>query len=186
MIPIEPARTSFNPVLATDAEAGADPRTVFERIFPFEAPYLGEKALAKGVVTSQADFLECFTELKKYFALSTAGKQIGMVSERIDELWHLFILFTLEYHQFCNRYFGRYLHHKPDVKTSPVPPAAYWEFVTSYRDHFGPLPSIWGVVDHAHAADGSPEDAAADCMGCTHCMGCSMPGCSGCMTPGVS
>ena len=31
----------------------------------------------------------------------------------LDKMWHEFILFTREYHQFCNRYFGCYLHHVP-------------------------------------------------------------------------
>ncbi|MEL6868036.1 MAG: hypothetical protein AAFP19_26670 [Bacteroidota bacterium] len=29
----------------------------------------------------------------------------------IDEMWHTFILFTKEYHDFCMKYFGRFLHH---------------------------------------------------------------------------
>lgn len=31
----------------------------------------------------------------------------------IDEMWHTFILFTREYSAFCERNFGRYIHHAP-------------------------------------------------------------------------
>ena len=31
-----------------------------------------------------------------------------------DEMWHTFILITKEYHQFCDHYFGGYMHHAPE------------------------------------------------------------------------
>lgn len=31
----------------------------------------------------------------------------------IDEMWHTFLLFTREYAAFCQRYFGRFIHHSP-------------------------------------------------------------------------
>lgn len=31
----------------------------------------------------------------------------------IDEMWHLFIIDTIEYHKFCFHYFGFYIHHTP-------------------------------------------------------------------------
>jgi hypothetical protein len=34
----------------------------------------------------------------------------------IDEMWHNFILFTKEYHWYCEKYFGRYFHHLPASK----------------------------------------------------------------------
>lgn len=33
----------------------------------------------------------------------------------IDEMWHIFILHTQDYFDFCDRYFGGYLHHIPNV-----------------------------------------------------------------------
>jgi len=33
----------------------------------------------------------------------------------IDEMWHEFILFTKDYTQFCQLYFGEYLHHLPNI-----------------------------------------------------------------------
>lgn len=31
----------------------------------------------------------------------------------LDKMWHEFILFTQEYHKFCETFFGSYLHHVP-------------------------------------------------------------------------
>lgn len=33
----------------------------------------------------------------------------------IDEMWHTFILITKDYADFCQRYFGTFLHHTPEV-----------------------------------------------------------------------
>jgi len=33
----------------------------------------------------------------------------------IDQMWHVFLLYTKDYTEFCSRYFGEYLHHLPDV-----------------------------------------------------------------------
>ena len=33
----------------------------------------------------------------------------------IDEMWHMFILFTKDYKEFCEQYFNCYIHHFPEV-----------------------------------------------------------------------
>jgi hypothetical protein len=33
----------------------------------------------------------------------------------IDEMWHEFILFTQAYNDFCEQYFGEYMHHLPNI-----------------------------------------------------------------------
>jgi hypothetical protein len=48
---------------------------------------------------------------------------------RIDWMWHTFLLFTLDYADFCERYFGIFLHHVPneaeDEDEGPVDDVAY-------------------------------------------------------------
>jgi hypothetical protein len=34
--------------------------------------------------------------------------------EKIDWMWHTFLLFTRDYAEFCERYFGMFLHHVPN------------------------------------------------------------------------
>lgn len=33
----------------------------------------------------------------------------------IDQMWHVFLLYTRDYAHYCERYFGEYLHHQPDL-----------------------------------------------------------------------
>lgn len=43
--------------------------------------------------------------------------------QEIDEMWHEFILFTQDYMDFCQQYFGEYLHHLPNLPvTMPLTP----------------------------------------------------------------
>ena len=61
--------------------------------------------------------------LKAYFLACLAAhsgrrlaKQMGMPSRAVDEAWHAFILMTRDYAAFCERAFGRYLHHTPEAQ----------------------------------------------------------------------
>ncbi len=53
--------------------------------------------------------------LRKYFYIcSLAGnRSVSMPSHVVDVAWHEFILYTRDYQQFCERGFGRFLHHLP-------------------------------------------------------------------------
>jgi hypothetical protein len=33
----------------------------------------------------------------------------------IDQMWHIFLLYTRDYASFCQRYFSEFLHHQPDL-----------------------------------------------------------------------
>lgn len=63
-----------------------------------------------------------FNGLRQYFEISLDAKKrlASMPSQVVDDLWHEFILYTRNYQTFCNRAFGRYLHHTPaDAMSSP-------------------------------------------------------------------
>jgi hypothetical protein len=38
-----------------------------------------------------------------------------------DKLWHGHLLLNKTYNQFCNKLFGRVLHHNPDFENNPIP-----------------------------------------------------------------
>lgn len=46
--------------------------------------------------------------------LAASGRMLGMPSRAVDVAWHEMILMTREYHHFCERAFGTYLHHTPE------------------------------------------------------------------------
>jgi hypothetical protein len=55
--------------------------------------------------------------LRQFFIahLTSGRKFVSMPSQVADELWHEFILYTRQYDRFCQKAFGRFLHHTPAV-----------------------------------------------------------------------
>lgn len=55
--------------------------------------------------------------LRQFFLsyLKSGRKFVSMPSQVADDLWHEFILYTRNYEAFCNKAFGRFLHHTPAV-----------------------------------------------------------------------
>lgn len=57
--------------------------------------------------------------LRQYlFAAGVAlvrGSGAGMPSQTVDEAWHEFMIYTRSYAEFCDRAYGRFMHHEPEV-----------------------------------------------------------------------
>ncbi len=53
--------------------------------------------------------------LRAWFQLVAAnpGTKLGMPSRAVDSAWHEFILLTKNYADFCDKAFGKFLHHVP-------------------------------------------------------------------------
>ena len=125
--------------------------TEYAKALAFEAPYLIEKLLKDHVVDDHDEAEALFTEVKRYLVLvhTDDTKIWEMYSLRVDEVWHQFILFTREYMDFCQRFFGRYVPHSPsnapDPKTLKKKEVSYFPaFKDRYEELFGiPLPEIW-------------------------------------------
>jgi hypothetical protein len=127
---------------------------VFHAVFEaldFEAPYLIEKLLKDHVVDSAEQGGALFTEVKRYLVLNQLDrtKAWKMYSLRVDEVWHQFVLFTVEYSAYCNKYFGHYAHHAPSNAPDPgfghrAPEATFAEFADRYKEVFGlEPPDVW-------------------------------------------
>lgn len=51
---------------------------------------------------------------RKFLATAKSSpKTRNVPSDDVDEIWHTHILFTKQYHQDCQAYFGSYYHHEP-------------------------------------------------------------------------
>jgi hypothetical protein len=119
----------------------------------FQAPYLIEKLVNLRVVDAAKEAEALFVEVKRhlFLALTLEGRTLPVFSTRVDEAWHQFILFTREYHEFCTRFAGRYLHHSPRESSGSgrgASPLGFEEFVVEYECRFGPLSELW----HDHLA----------------------------------
>jgi hypothetical protein len=83
---------------------------------------------------SPAQAEEVFQELLKWLYLgsrcladnqATAGCVMTEEIEKLDWMWHTFLLFTRDYTAFCESYFGFILHHVPvDEDDEPASPEA--------------------------------------------------------------
>lgn len=56
-------------------------------------------------------------ELKKWLILCSLNRENNytMIGE-VDDLWHVFILHTISYTEFCELLAGEYIHHVPDLR----------------------------------------------------------------------
>jgi hypothetical protein len=114
----------------------------------FRAPYVIEKLVMNKTCATAAEAEALFEEAKRYLWLQESDRSLAfpMFSLRVDEAWHQFVLFSVEYTSFCERFFGRYLHHAPAnaPPTHATREATWDEFVDAYEKLFGARPpALW-------------------------------------------
>ena len=114
-------------------------------LFAYELPSLEERTLQDGLFRCPESYREAFTELKKFLWLcDRSDEQNLMVSKLIDELWHQFILSTIEYHDFCDQFFGHYMHHGGKLVTVSIEhKPIILKFFRLYKENFGPVSRLW-------------------------------------------
>ncbi|KYF79624.1 hypothetical protein BE17_46805 [Sorangium cellulosum] len=117
-------------------------------LFAYRAPFVISKLLMNKTVATEHEAEVLFRELARYLWLveSDRTRAYPMFSLRVDEAWHQFVLFTIEYADFCQRFFGRFLHHAPGNApvTHAVREATWDEFVAAYSALYGePPPEVW-------------------------------------------
>ncbi len=96
-------------------------------------------------------------ELLKYFWLSVKHKidcirnpenqdlffPCGMYPEmqEIDDMWHTFLLFTKDYGEFCQKFFGEFLHHVPKTEENSLSKEefkiVFARYLSYIYDHLG-------------------------------------------------
>jgi len=84
-------------------------------------PGLFERLSRRRGGLTQQDHQRVDAALRQYFRvyLKSGFKFVSMPSQLADDLWHEFILYTRNYQIFCQKAFGRFLHHTPAVALSP-------------------------------------------------------------------
>lgn len=89
------------------------PPSVLER-WKANYPLLNEQhfALAQKALLQFFEFIY----YKNINSVNQNKQAAVMVSEIADQLWHEFILNTQDYSDFCEKTFGKYIHHKPNNK----------------------------------------------------------------------
>ena len=94
-------------------------RAEFIRSYPFPQGLLARLAEKRPELSLKEQQLVS-RGLRQFFVcnLMAKGAFVSMPSKAVDDLWHEFILFTKHYNAFCNKAFGKFLHHTPAVVLS--------------------------------------------------------------------
>jgi hypothetical protein len=100
---------------------GSSPMKVYGDVGSYQNPELILRIMEKGNY-SQAQAEELFEKTKQFLALSGNGTRKSPTKE-VDLAWHEFILFTRDYAQFCEKYFGTFIHHIPTPRLAGRKPS---------------------------------------------------------------
>ncbi len=72
----------------------------------------------------------------KAFTVLNFQAAIHEEMKEIDDMWHTFLLFTQEYMDFCEHYFGHFIHHSPTTDESETPsPEQYEKDLENYLSY---------------------------------------------------
>lgn len=122
---------------------------------------------------------QAIEEFRKYLTLLALGHRgVAMCSSVVDEVWHVFILFTQDYASFCQDVYGQFIHHRPATSNNPIAPEARIHFLAAYQDTFGALPSLWlkTFADSCNDITVKSSDPDDKCEPSTNCQPkCSVP-----------
>jgi len=109
----------------------------------YDMSFIWERGIADGKFHPK-EIVILEREFKRFLKLVLRDPgPLAMISKRVDEVWHLFILFTPQYRAFCKNVMGFFVDHQPLTSKTPVPIGAIPNFLSAYRKHFGRLPSVW-------------------------------------------
>ena len=152
-------------------------RENFERIADFDlsdvvARYVREHRVDIETANEHA------VELKKFLAVCSAAP-VGMAGP-IDDVWHVFVLFTRKYAVFCRNMSGGFVHHEPDTSDEDHErsTSGYQKFIDIYEMAFQEIPPghIWPdrtlFLDSASAGCAGCGSANSP-AGCTSCSACN-------------
>ncbi len=100
--------------------------------------------LEENLLNSENEVNIAIEEFRKFLILVALEiKPLAMISPKVDDVWHQFVLFTEKYSDFCTHVMGKFIHHKPNTTMDPVPLEAIDNVLSHYQSNFGKLPSFW-------------------------------------------
>lgn len=157
---------------------------VIEKAMSFPMQKIVERhAAEEGISLAAAQEHE--NELKRFLVLCALNPAVryGM-NGPVDQLWHTFICFTRDYHDFCKEVAGHYLHHQPtseEDKKNGGSRQDYLRFLADYEKYFGePAPvHIWPRLGNGYQGSGFHDHVACGHDPCgSKCSGtnCSCSG----------
>jgi hypothetical protein len=92
--------------------------SVYAYLDELDLAYIASAMCSEAYILPQWDKADALVAIKLYkrflWLIFQYGSQHPIVpTKEIDEVWHNHILHTKQYHNDCQKIFGRYLHHMP-------------------------------------------------------------------------
>lgn len=122
--------------------------------------------IMKELKLSKEDATVLFQDTLKF--LWIAAKFGNMAPPRkVDKGWHVFLLFTMDYKKFCHKYFGGFLHHRPNrPEDAPDGGAMLRRSRAIISEHFGSdLSDNWKYGRSVDNSCGNNECCGRDTCG---------------------
>ncbi len=117
-----------------------------DKIFS-DTPILLER-IQKALDSDSETARQGLQEVLKFLFLVSKTNQILTPSQKVDLVWHEFILFTKMYDQICHSHFGRFIHHHPGG-TREENLQQFKNTLQAYIENFGEPPYFfWGTNDN--------------------------------------
>ncbi len=111
-----------------------------------------------------------FEDMKRYLYLGRITGKPLIPPPEVDEMWHNFILFTVDYASFCSRFLGRFIHHRPRRRDDSPTGSGFTvkDTLNIAQAEFGSLSSNWNYPNLHAKADCGPDSCGCGCSGdCT-------------------
>lgn len=99
-----------------------------------------------------------FLEMKRFLYIALISRQSCSPSKIIDEMWHIFIIYTHSYRTFCQTFNGSYMDHIPSDKPN----------ITGYINTQALTLKIFGELNELFWPNPS-SPSFADCSTCDSC-----------------
>lgn len=97
----------------------------------------------KDLSLSYGQASQLFSDVKRFLWLGSVANGRIAPPPKIDDGWHTFIIFTEDYADFCEQYFGRFRHHRPArPDDSPDGGITLRRTIKAINDNFGPIAGL--------------------------------------------
>ena len=119
--------------------------------------------IARSLLCNREEAVQALEEVIKFMSICAEDDaSLATPSQRVDLAWHEFILFTRAYGEFCNRIFGKMIHHQPGGKPE-ANASQYRETLRRYEIQFGTPPErFWAAPGQTLASCGTCENSWSD------------------------
>lgn len=112
----------------------------------------------------ESEALQLFDDTKRFLFLAATNPKAVRPTSPVDQGWHSFLLFTRDYGQFCEKHFGRFLHHQPILDSKDGNGGDVEDTVKAAQLVFGEnLSPNWFANPAECAPDSNCEAAPSDC-----------------------